>query len=264
MKLRPVVKIHGGKYYLSDLIIRNFPIGYENMTYVEGFGGAASVLLNKKRSVREIYSDLHAPTANMFHVLVSQPNQLVETIRNIVYKEDSFKAVQSHVFQYGNLDSAVAEIVLRRMSRGGMKKTFSWSTRLRGGQPGDLNAWETFKDLLPKIAERLTGVEIRNESALSLVPQFNDPNSLIYLDPPYLSTTRSAKSIYDCEMTDEDHRTLGQLAGKSCAKVMVSGYDSPLYQELYNGWRVVSKEMPNNSGQGKVKQRRLECLWMNY
>jgi len=261
------MKIHGGKYYLCNFIIENFPENYDKMTYVEGFGGAASVLLNKKRSIKEVYSDLHGPTANIFLTLVTKPDELVETIRKIEYKEESFQAAKlaSLAFQYNDLPSAVSELVLRRMSRGGMKSHFSWSTWLRGGQPGDLNAWETFKDLLPKIANRLQGVEVLNESALTLLPKFGqDDNTLVYLDPPYLHTTRTAKSVYDCEMTEEEHRKLAALANEAKAKVLVSGYDSPLYQELYNGWRVIKKEVPNNSGQGKVKQRRVECLWLNY
>lgn len=266
MKLRPVMKIHGGKFYLCDWIIGHFPDGYEQMTYVEGFGGAGSVLLNKKRSVKEVYNDLHGPTANIFLNLVTKPDELIGAISKLEYSEESFKTAKlaSLVFEYGTLHSAVSELVMRRMSRGGMKQHFSWSERLRGGRPGDLNAWETFKNLLPKIAERLKGVEVSNKDATDLVQENKNPDTLIYLDPPYVKTTRTSKSVYDCEMTDEEHRLLAAAATTSSAKVIVSGYDCPLYQELYKGWRVITKEVPNNAGQGKTKQRRVECLWLNY
>lgn len=266
MRMRPIMKIHGGKYYLSEFIINHFPNNYAEMTYVELFGGAASVLTNKNRSIREIYNDLHAPTANIFLNLVKRPDEFIELISELEYKEESFQAAKlaGLVFQYDYLPSAVSELVLRRMSRGGMKQHFSWSERLRGGRPGDLNAWETFKSLLPKIAERMKGVEILNDSAASLVPKYNDSNTLIYLDPPYVKTTRTSKSVYDCEMTDEEHRQLATAVLASTAKIIVSGYDCPLYKELYKGWRVVKKEVPNNSGQGKKKQRRVECIWLNY
>ncbi len=39
-------------------------------------------------------------------------------------------------------------------------------------------------------------------------------------------------------MTDEQHEQLGQLLNQVKGKVILSGYDSPLYAKLYKGWRV--------------------------
>jgi site-specific DNA-adenine methylase len=147
-KLRPPFKIHGGKAYLCQWIISNFPAGYEKLSYLEPFGGAGSVLLNKNQSVKEVYNDLHQPTANIFHCLTHNSAEMLQRIWNIVYSEGTFEAAKEIGFQFGSTNSAIAELVLRRMSRGGMKKNFSWSKRLRGGRPGDLNAWETFKSAL--------------------------------------------------------------------------------------------------------------------
>lgn len=263
-KIRPSFKIHGGKYYLVDFIVRNFPPNYENMSYLELFGGAASVLTNKKLSVKETYNDLHKPTANIFACLVNHGDEIVSRISKIEYKEEVFKQSLSHIFCYGSVDSAINEIVLRRMSRGGMKKHFSWSSRTRGGRPGDVNAWETFKNLLPLICDRLKNVEIKSEDALTLIPKNDDANTLIYLDPPYLKATRTAKKIYECELSDVEHANMAEIANKVKSRILISGYDSPLYRQLYKDWRWITKEVPNNSGQGKVKQRRVECLIMNY
>lgn len=264
-KLRPTFKCHGGKYYLCDWIIRHFPDDYENMTYLEPFGGAASVLVNKRRSVREIYNDIDGATANVFLSLVHEPNDVLQKIHGIEYSEKSFRSAMETEFKYGTVASAVAEIVLRRMSRGGMKKHFSWSDRQRGGRFGDLNAWETFKSQLPLICDRLLKVEVHSKDALWLIEQsLEDRMLLLYLDPPYALSARTAKKVYDYEMTDEDHRKLADLARKAAGHVLVSGYDCPLYRQIYKGWRCVTKEMPNNAGQGKQKQRRVECLWFNY
>jgi len=39
------------------------------------------------------------------------------------------------------------------------------------------------------------------------------------------------------EMTDEQHRTLADLLHSLKGMVIVSGYHSPLYDELYSDWR---------------------------
>jgi len=46
--LRPPVKWHGGKHYLCHWIIGHFP---SHQTYLEPFGGGASVLLNKTPAI---------------------------------------------------------------------------------------------------------------------------------------------------------------------------------------------------------------------
>jgi DNA adenine methylase len=96
-----------------------------------------------------------------------------------------------------------------------------------------------------------------------LIRDHDASDVLIYCDPPYLKATRTAPDVYAHEMSAQDHIDfLGAVV--SCrATVMVSGYDHPLYRDRLAGWACHRFDMPNHSGQGKTKQRRVECLWVN-
>ena len=84
--------------------------------------------------------------------------------------------------------------------------------------------------------------------------------------PPYVHSTRDENSrrVYHAEMSDGDHRRLSGLLKRCKAKVVVSGYPSPLYDEMYDGWRVVRFDIANHAAGGKQKNRETEYIWMNY
>lgn len=81
---------------------------------------------------------------------------------------------------------------------------------------------------------------------------------LIYVDPPYVPETRRRTKVYRCDYSQEDHiRLLRCLALLPC-KVMLSGYDSDLYNQVLFGWRKVSFQAKTHVGM------REETVWMNY
>src|SRR5262249_22553941 len=150
------------------------------------------------------------------------------------------------------LDAAVRFLVRNRFSRGGLGRDFAWSVRLRGGRPGDLNAWETLKAELPRIARRLSRVDIRCEDAVEVIGEMDGPGMLFYLDPPYHHATRTVRGAYDHEMGDDGHRRLLEAALGCRGAVAISGYANPLYDRMLRGWGRVEFDMPNHAGQGRA------------
>jgi len=269
-KLRPPFKIHGGKFYLASWVLDNFPKNVEQYDYIEPFSGGASVLLNKTRptheGAKEVINDLDRGVTAIFKCLRDEPDVFIKKLKNTTYSERVFnrelKKLKENQFE-NEFERAVTEFIVRRMSRGGMKAAFSWSERERGGQPGDVNAWETIIEQLPAISNRLQNVFIFNKTAVKVIKAFNYENALVYCDPPYVPETRASKDVYEMEMSTDDHIELATALNNFKGKVVLSGYPSTLYKRLYKDWKCIKKKVPNHSSQQKTKSIKVECLWIN-
>ncbi len=264
MTIRPPVKWHGGKRYLAMRIISLFP---KHRIYVEPFGGAASVLLNKMPVDVEVYNDLDLRISRLFKVLQTQGIKFAERLQFVPYSEYEFNEAENYPPNATDFDKAVCDFIRWRQSFGGQGRTWSCTTkRARGGMAGDVNAWWTAIDQLMEITNRLKRVQILCKPALNVIKKFDDKECLIYCDPPYLHETRARNSrdIYKMEMNEEDHKDLCAVLSKCKSKVILSGYTSELYKQIYKKWRKKTFDIANHSAGGKKKERKEETLWMNW
>lgn len=261
-KMRPPLKWYGGKYYLANWIIEHFP---EHRIYLEPFGGGASVLLNKAPVDVETYNDIDLRLTRFFRCLRDHGEEFVRKVSLILYSQVEFEAASEYPIGATHIEMAILDFVRWRQSFAGKGQSWSYTTkRARGGMAGDVNAWWTAIDQLPEIIDRLRRVQITCQSAFDVIPRFDHEETLIYCDPPYVHDTRCQQStnVYQTEMQDEDHRRLAALLVKCKSAVVLSGYDSPLYDELYSGWQKVTKSIANHAAGGNQKARETECLWI--
>jgi DNA adenine methylase len=261
---RPVLLYHGGKWLLAPWIIGLFP-GHRN--YVEPYGGAGSVLLRKPRSFCEVYNDMDGEVVNLFRVLRDRETclKLCDQLSLTPFARDEFEAARD--ISADPVERA-RQLVVRSYfgfaGTGMLNVNYRTGFRAckRTGRPhaGD---WVNFPECLWSVTERLHGVTIENRDAVDIIQQQDDTTTLFYVDPPYLADTRnSASKQYAFEMTDLDHVRLA-VALKACkGKVMLSGYASDLYDELYSGWYRQEREHHTGGQSGSVM--RTEILWMNY
>jgi DNA adenine methylase len=85
-----------------------------------------------------------------------------------------------------------------------------------------------------------------------------DPETLVYLDPPYLEGTRqSGLYAFEHETEIEHLRLLRWCRGAKC-RVMISGYRSELYERALAGWRMLEYRAMTRGGS------RTECVWLNF
>lgn len=265
--IRPLVKYHGGKGRLHQWVISHFP---PHKTFVEPFGGAASVLLNKSPVAVEVYNELEFDMFNLMHIVKSDFDNFSTQVAAFEYSKPTFLA-QKELWLNGkfnsNLDRAVCFYAVKRMSRGGLCQRFSWSNRIYSTGPAEEHCWKSSLINLKPIRDRLSNVILRNEDAFSILSEYlNNEECLLYLDPPYLTSTRVYKKAYDHEFNIKDHEHLAKLILPAKAKIILSGYPSEPYAGWFADWYVYEKDVANHSSQynGKAKVRKQEVLWANH
>ncbi len=262
MAMRPPIKWYGGKRYLADWIVSHFT---PHRIYLEPFGGGASVLLTKSPVEVETYNDIDLRLTRFFRVLRDAGDEFVKRASLMPYSQIEFDAAKCYPPFASDLDKALCDFVRWRQSFAGKGQSWSYTTaRARGGMAGDVNAWWTAIESLPQVVDRIRRVQFICQSAFEAIPRFDHEEGLIYCDPPYLHETRCPQStnVYHAEMTDKEHHQLAELLSRCQAAVVLSGYDSPLYREMYAGWRKVTTDIANHAAGGRTKSREIECLWI--
>jgi DNA adenine methylase len=117
--------------------------------------------------------------------------------------------------------------------------------------------WANFPEALTAIIARLQGVVIEQREATDVILRNDTPETLHYVDPPYVAETRDKGSDYRHEMTHDDHRRLAEVLNAVKGAVVLSGYPSVLYDELFGHWRRVER-----AAQADGARARTEVLWM--
>jgi DNA adenine methylase len=254
------VPYFGGKQRIAPWITSLLP---DHDHYVEPFCGGLSVLLAKKPSPMETANDLDGELMTFWRILRDRPTELLRACMLTPHSRSELAATWDPTDD----DLELSRRIWCRLAQGrsGTLRNTGWRHYIDPAgsvtsMPGYL---EAYRDRLAVAAERLHDVSLESLPALDLVAKYGkQPKVLLYVDPPYLGTTRGWGNNYRVEMKDEaEHRELAAALADCRAAVVLSGYGSPLYAELYAGWhRYEHQTMTGNANSDKG---RTEVLWSN-
>ena len=171
----------GGKQALFPTIIRRFPTGYQNMVYVEVFGGGGSVLLNKERSVREVLNDANGNLINLYRVVREHPDELKDRLLYVLHSREDFKIAQRRLAQFSYKDDILRAAdfyqVVRQSYAGNGKQFCAVARSMWAGFPA-----------IDRVAGRLQGVTLEKEDFGVIFQRHDSPTTVFYIDPPYFFT----------------------------------------------------------------------------
>jgi DNA adenine methylase len=242
--------------------------------YVEPFCGSAAVLFAKEPSTHEVLNDRYGDVVTFFRVLRDEPVELQRLCRLTPYSREEYLTADLSEPELDDLERARRFFVRCHQSFNaeGAGHAAGWSNGMYRGS-SQATTVATVADSLESTAERLRKVVIDNRDATAVMAKYDAPDAAFYVDPPYLGSTRSGLDAakrrsrnYAHDMPDADeHRSLAEVLHGLTGSVLLSGYPSPLYDELYGDWwqAEVSVQRPTTNQRGSTGPRATEVVWSN-
>lgn len=260
--MKPPMPYFGGKTRLAGQIAALLP---EHEHYIEPFAGSLAVLLAKPPSEMETVNDLDGKLMTFWRVLRDRPAELARVCALTPHSRGEYEAAIGSDSE-DDLDLSRQVWIALSQGRAGRLRRSSWRHYIdpAGTKTSMPEYLDGYVDRMATAAERLHRVTLENRPALDLIERYGRcPAVLLYIDPPYLGSTRGHDQVYRHEMREEkEHRELAAALHGCRATVVVSGYASPLYDlELYPGWD--RHTMASGTGQGVGWGNRTEVLWSN-
>ena len=252
--MKAVLKYPGSKWRISEWILSHFP---DHKVYCEPFFGSGAVFFNKRPSYIETVNDIDGNIVNLFEVCRDHPEELARLVELTPFAREEF--VNCYERSDDPIEQARRTLVRYHQSFGTSNSSKkSWRNVQTYGGPRTATMWNYLPGRIAEICERLKEAQIENIDAIELIRRYNDENTLIYCDPPYLQSLRK-KNMYAHETSDEYHVKLLEALKESKSKIVLSGYDNPLYNEALDGWSTDEKQTTAQMG-----KHRVEKLWFNF
>lgn len=259
--MKSVIKYPGSKWNIAPQLVELIP---EHHSYVEPFFGSGAVLFNKPVSDIETVNDLDSDVVNLFRCIQKDSERLARLVMTTPFSreeyERQFDGCTSTLYA-SNFQRAAGFLIKCWQGHGFRTNGYKvgWKNDVVGREKAyALWNWYRLPDWIIDITERLRKVQIENRPALEVIERFNYTQVFMYLDPPYMLGTRSGKQ-YMHEMTDAEHEELLQMILQSRAKIMISGYETDMYNDYLSGWE--KRQFSSCAEHGKP---RIETVWMNY
>jgi DNA adenine methylase len=273
----------GGKGNLATWIVQYVPAG---QIYVEPFAGAASVfwLLPSPFPV-EVLNDLDGDIVNLYRVLQdkSKFEELSHRLIFTPYARAEFARALQIVKDPNatDIDRAWAFFVKHNQGFSGIAQTEgNWGrvvTLIRNNMAATTSRWRSRLKLLSFWHERLSRVQIDCIDGIECIKYWDTPETVFYIDPPYVLEARKERRLYKNEPDLSYHKRLVETILTAKGKILLSCYDQPVYLPLKEaGWQKLTKRTVcymagrirgsklQGAGTAKAHVPRTETLYLNF
>ena len=282
IKLMPWV---GGKAQLMWAIQMLLPTYYK--TLVDVFGGSGIITLNTSvpKGCLQIYNDLNHDLYNLIFCVKYRPMALTRELSFLpVNAHDEFDILcrqlrgEDFTLMYLDEELQLAEQMLpppeaeqvkwllqsraalsdvRRAAAFYKLQRYSYNASGDSYGVGSCDIRRFLRDIW-ECSHRLKDVVLENKDFEELIAARNDPQALIYCDPPYYEAER-----YAVEFPRSDHQRLHDVLAQHRGFAMVSYNNCDYIRRLYEDFFIYEVERPNSQSKKKNDIYR-EYIMTNY
>lgn len=227
---------YGGKQTTAEAIVALLP---PHDAYVEPFAGGLAVLLAKPPEHMEVVNDIDGDLVNFWRVLRDHPEDLITACEATPHSRSEL--LETRRIEGDDIERArrvwvqltQGRSATLRSSGTGWRHYLTPATGAGSSMPMYLDG---YRRRLAPAAERIRNVTLECRPALEVIAAYGHPGTVLYVDPPYLGSARNSVG-YKHEMTSEaDHIELLEALLATPAAVVISGYESELYDAMLTGW----------------------------
>ena len=257
--MRTVLKYPGSKWNAAKNIVDIIP---KHHSYVEPFFGSGAVFFNKVPSDIETINDLDGDVVNLFRCIREDSEKLARLVAATPFSRQEYEEAFESCQEIEDAYEKAAKFLIKCWQGHGFRTNgykVGWKNDVQGREKAyALWNWYRLPGWIMEIAERLRMVQIENRPAIEVIKRFNFKNVLMYLDPPYVLGTRAGKQ-YKHEMSDTEHEELLITILQSDAKIIISGYESDMYNDYLKKWNKTSF-----TSCAEYNGARKEVIWFNF
>ncbi|WP_273722216.1 MULTISPECIES: DNA adenine methylase [unclassified Bartonella] len=246
----------GGKHHLRKKII---PIlnSIDHETYVEPFLGSGVIFLNKRPTKYSVINDLNGEITNLFQCVQNHFDDLAKRLEWFVCSRQLFFELASIAPEsLTKIERAARFLFLQRCVMYGKEDYYSFS--FVGKKTVSFNP-DKLLARMKRVRKKLLDTTILNLSWERVVELFDAPNSLFYLDPPYLVKKKRYSSG---NFVEDDFVSMAKVLKGIQGKFVLSLNDCDAVREIFKDFDFLEVDTVWTAGMAK-KTPRKEVLIRN-
>lgn len=263
--IRAPMKYPGGKFDCLDALLPHLP--YRG-AFVDVFGGSGTVIFNRMSSPLDVYNDRYGGICAFYRALRNDPKKLVDRLELICHSREEWewcKATWADA-DLSDVERAARWYYMVQNSFVGLGRAWARITKPTSPVAG------VIQKKLPHfwlIHQRLMRVQIENLDWVDVMNDYDRPDTVFYLDPPYMHADQSG---YEHKFTDEDHKRMCDKIMCTKGFVALSGYPNELYDryewtnriEFNRRDRANAQVANEHNGREDIGDRKMmtEVLWI--